>query len=599
MSSATQVMPFERLHAPEIHELNELFEGYTFKSLLAIGGMGAVYLAIQDCLERPVAVKILPRRYSRDAMFFDEFSNEAKLIARLNHHNLVAIYDFGVKGELPFLVMEYANGQPMDKLIQVELIPYDRAAKILLGLLEGVKHAHKRGIVHRDIKPANIILTIEGDVKLVDFGIAKQCGYIPYEEGDIVMGTAGFAAPEVTLSPDHIDIRSDIYAAGATLCQMITGFTPDDLTEKAMEKRHLLGPLYPVVYKSIRSDANLRYQTVLEFEEALKEALKPLEKQDMDQTQLLKMEVGQTGQTVDLFKNSPKESSEQRRLLLHQQTATAIDQKPVILGGRYTLTDCIRQGSRTMVYLAKDLEMERAVKIRLFFKSDVTIWGEQFLELLAKLLQIEHPNIAKVFDGGLYDAGAFLVYSWDYGQYEDNLLDLGNSYEAYYTLAYQILDALEVASHYGFYHHALNTLSVIRDDQDQGSDYMLMDVGVSEILQLIHDDKSTPPGVRHEWAAPEQFENNLQGEKSTVYGFSQLLLSVILKGHPLAEMSLEGIKKIYQEGFKWRVRDYKDDLPDAFCDWLDKLSEPALEDRFISIRAARKGMPEIPEAIRV
>lgn len=587
-------MPFERSHAPHLDELNELFKDrYTFKTLIAIGGMGAVYLAKQNCLDRSVAVKILPRRYSRDSSFLDEFSQEAKIIARLNHHNLVAVYDFGVEGEFPFLVMEYAHGQAIDKLLSTDLIPYDRAAKLILGLCAGVKHAHKRGVVHRDIKPSNIILTSDGEIKLVDFGIAKKCGYIPYQEGDIIFGTEGFAAPEITNSPHLIDIRSDIYATGATLCQMITGFTPDKLIQQS-EKKKLLGPLYPIVYKAIRTSPEKRYQNMQEFENALQLALKEDDHKKKHLTKTIQFKDSDANKQQSLFKQAGLSSSKERRKWLHERTLNPDAPTPVVLGGRYTLSKCLQQKSRTMVYLAKDALLERQVKVRLFFKSDFEQVASHFFEIFARLSRIEHSNIPKVLDGGLHDAGAFIVYDWGSKNLETNLLKMGDTTESYQHFAAQMLDALEVASHYGFYNHTLSPQSVVQDNKSlSNAHYILTDVGVSEILSLLHTNNTVLKCVCYEWAAPEQYQLNPQGEQTTLYLFSQMLITMILQGHPLAKMKPEEIKKEHQDGFRANVRNYEVNLSSSFCQWLDKLTEPDITQRFTSIRHARKSLQQL------
>ena len=599
MDKEASVMPFERAHAPEISELNQLFDNYDFKSLIAVGGMGAVYLAEQKSLERSVAVKILPRRYSRNKTFYDAFTNEAKTVAKLNHQNLVAIYDFGLKGEFPFLVMEYAFGQSLEVFIENELIGYKQAAQLILSLCSGVKHAHMRNVVHRDIKPANVILTSEGESKLVDFGIAKQCGYIPFKQGDAIFGTKGFAAPEMTHSPHLIEARSDIYAIGATLCQLVTGYTPDNLIQFGIEKRRLLGPLYPVVFKAIRTAPENRYQNIEALELAIREALESeytpvLEKQQV--SLVIQDEMGQK----PLYGDEPQtQSVEQQKELLLSGT-TQSEQNDIYLGGRYKLVECLRQGSRSMVYRAEDQHMQRAVKIRLFFNEDQVAWSADFYRILGDLSRVEHPNIPKVLDGGMYDAGAFVVYGWEHGERIQDWLGKDLDYNSYYSLALQVLDALEVASHYGFHHSALNTFSILREERSfMSGRYLLMDVGVSEILDLIHEETSFLHGVRNEWAAPEQFKGAAEGERSTLYAFSQLLITLVIKGHPLVEKSVEEIAEMHRDGFRINMLEYRDDLPKAFIEWLHRLSEPNLEKRFQSLREARKALPPKPRSARI
>lgn len=593
--SEYEQMPFERKHAPKVKELNSLTQQYAFKALISVGGMGAVYLAKQVSLDRDVAIKVLPSRYSKDKVFLEEFKNEAQIIAKLNHHNLVSIHDFGLMGHFPYLVMEYACGPSLEKFIESELIIYRKAAHIILDLCTGIKHAHQREVVHRDIKPANIILTTDGDVKLVDFGIARKRGYIPHQMGDKVMGTAGFAAPEVTESPEHIDRRSDVYAIGATICRLVTGHTPDTLIRDAIERRYLLGPLYPIVFQCIRTDPEMRYQSVEDLEAAIRSALDAEKLTASGRVLEASLIKEGDGETEAVFTEDSRASSfEEKKAILSSSVESATSTE-VILAERYKLVSCLAEGSRMTVYKAEDLLMSRDVNVRLFFRNRERKWANDFMTLLGNLSCVEHPNIPKIFDGGLHKVGAFLLYGSLNGDNISKWVEEGISAKQTCNMASQILDALEVSSHYGFNHYTFNSFSIIREDRGLlPSRYLLTDVGVTEVLNLIHDDTSNSgnvPGVCNEWCAPELFFDVPAGEKTTIYIFGQLLISILSGGHPWVGMSIFDIMKKHEAGERIDLSGLKDQLSDEFIDWLSRMSEPKVEDRFASIREARLAIP--------
>lgn len=185
--------------------------------------MGAVYLAKQISLDREVAVKILPRELSADPEFRASFQTEARAMARLNHPNLISIYDSGDVDGMLFIAMEYVPGKSLYHSAWNKKIDPVEASRIIIGICEGLSHAHENGIIHRDIKPANILLTPKAEPKIGDFGLAQAVGV--KHEG-IVMGTPGYAAPEVISQPDKADRRSDIFAVGVMLHELLTGQKP-------------------------------------------------------------------------------------------------------------------------------------------------------------------------------------------------------------------------------------------------------------------------------------------------------------------------------------------------------------------------------------
>jgi eukaryotic-like serine/threonine-protein kinase len=204
-----------------------LGERYQLGQMIGTGGMADVYLAQDTRLSREVAVKLLRSDLAKDQTFVARFRKEALAAAGLNHPGIVAVYDSGEE-PAPYIVMELVSGHTLRELIHGgERLPLERALQIGIGVLEALEYSHQRGIVHRDIKPANIMITNQGDVKVMDFGIARamdDLGATLTSTWNIV-GTAQYLSPEQALG-DVAGAQSDIYSVGCLLFELITGRPP-------------------------------------------------------------------------------------------------------------------------------------------------------------------------------------------------------------------------------------------------------------------------------------------------------------------------------------------------------------------------------------
>jgi serine/threonine protein kinase len=193
---------------------------------IATGGMAIIYKAVQNSLNRPVAIKELKPEFAGDAQLVARFIRESNLLAKLQHENIVQIYDFIHEGDTFWMVMEYVEGIDLANLIeQVHHIPPDVGALIGLSVCSALEYAHYRGIIHRDIKPANILISHKGEVKLMDFGIARDETLGDFTRPGISMGTPTYMSPEQVLGL-KLDSRSDMFSFGIVLYQMLTGFKP-------------------------------------------------------------------------------------------------------------------------------------------------------------------------------------------------------------------------------------------------------------------------------------------------------------------------------------------------------------------------------------
>ena len=192
---------------PSLEELAALLPAYDFEILIARGGMGAVYRAKQKSLGRDVAIKVLPREMGRDPRYRESFETEARAMARLNHPNLISVYDSGAVDEMPYIVMEYVPGKSLYHSSYGKQVDPEQAVELIQGVCAGLGHAHENGIIHRDIKPANVLLTTKAEPKIGDFGLARP---VDDKGVGLVMGTPGYTAPELIHHPQASDRRSDL-----------------------------------------------------------------------------------------------------------------------------------------------------------------------------------------------------------------------------------------------------------------------------------------------------------------------------------------------------------------------------------------------------
>ena len=274
---------------------------YHIMAAIGAGGMGEVYRATDTKLGRDVALKVLPAEMAHDPQRLMRFQREARAVAALNHPHIVTIFSVEQADGIHFLTMEYVEGQPLDRLIPEVGLPVERIVEFGMALAEALTAAHEKGIVHRDLKPANVMVTNDGRVKVLDFGLAKETR--PIRSGDatqtrtaqteagVVMGTPSYMSPE-QVAGEVVDSRTDIFSLGIVLYEMATGQrpfkgrssaelvsailrdTPRDISDVRAD---LPGDLARVVRRCLEKDPQCRVQTARDVYNDLRElARQPL-----------------------------------------------------------------------------------------------------------------------------------------------------------------------------------------------------------------------------------------------------------------------------------------------------------------------------------
>jgi serine/threonine-protein kinase len=199
---------------------------YRVEVMIATGGMSAVYRGLDLRLDRPVALKVMDTRYAGDNQFLTRFQREARAVARLKDPGLVAVYDQGIDGQHPFLVMELIEGGTLRELLRERgPMPPHAVAAVLRPVLGGLAVAHRAGLVHRDIKPENVLISDDGEVKIADFGLVRAVAEAKITSTSVILGTAAYLSPE-QVSTGDAGPRSDVYSVGILAYELLTGVTP-------------------------------------------------------------------------------------------------------------------------------------------------------------------------------------------------------------------------------------------------------------------------------------------------------------------------------------------------------------------------------------
>ncbi len=265
-----------------------LSDRYRLEAKLGSGGMSTVYLARDEVLDRPVAVKLMHREMTEQPEQLERFNQEARAVAKLSNPNVVAVIDAGEDGGRPYIVLEYVQGETLKQRIsRVGALDATEALAYGLEVAQGLAVAHEREMVHRDVKPQNVLIDSTGRAKLTDFGISRQLKDEGVTATGRVIGTTDYVAPEQAMGKE-VDPRSDIYSLGIVLYEMFTGDVPfqadnqigvamkhvnEQIPDVQAARPDISAASARVVDRSTAKNADDRYQTIEEMAEDLQAAL--------------------------------------------------------------------------------------------------------------------------------------------------------------------------------------------------------------------------------------------------------------------------------------------------------------------------------------
>ncbi|MEJ2543455.1 MAG: serine/threonine protein kinase [Calditrichaceae bacterium] len=271
--------------------IGKVLDNYRILQNIGRGGMGFVFKALNIKLNKIVAIKMIAPGLAMNDSFMSRFESEAKTLAKLENPNIVGIHDLRIDSVYAYIVMEYVEGVTLGRLIKERgAIPWRQALKLFNQMLNAIEHAHKEGIIHRDIKPNNVLINRQGVVKITDFGLAKNQAEFGITQSVTTGGTLFYMSPEQVKGLAYTDERSDIYALGFTLYEMLTGATPFstdhtdfDIREAIIKTKfpppHQINQKIPaklgrIVDQALSKKPEDRFQNVTEFKTAIEAFIK-------------------------------------------------------------------------------------------------------------------------------------------------------------------------------------------------------------------------------------------------------------------------------------------------------------------------------------
>jgi serine/threonine protein kinase len=313
---------------PTVEELAAMLPHYEIHFLIASGGMGAVYKGCQKDLDRLVAIKILPPEAGNDTESLNRFRSEARAMAKLNHPNIVSIYDFGAVQGQCYFVMEFVEGRNVHELITENMLPSELSLNLLGQVCDALGYAHSKGIIHGDIKPSNIVVDGDGTVKLLDFGLARL---MEQEQSDmeaewVPMGTPEYAAPELYERGTVADPRTDIYALGVVFYEMLMRTVPQGTFALPSSSLGIDGRVDDIIVRCLRPEPANRFQSAQEVKQLLEDIRtgKPIVPVAPDAT-------GQRSRQVTIVRPSARRGQTTPSNARGKATATAVG-KPTAMG---------------------------------------------------------------------------------------------------------------------------------------------------------------------------------------------------------------------------------------------------------------------------
>ncbi|MFZ2961503.1 MAG: protein kinase [Candidatus Ozemobacteraceae bacterium] len=366
---------------------------YKIVSSIGVGGMGQVFRAIDINLGRDVALKFLSLEAAKEEELVTRFLNEGRVLATIHHRAVIAIFASDVDEilKVPFLVMELVDGQSLEQYKETLRADPPHLLRMVIELLDGIHACHQKNIIHRDIKPANVLVNREGQLKILDFGIAKTAKKVT--RVGVAMGTPHYMSPEQCMGKDEITAASDVYSIGIMFWELLTGKVPFDVESDADDPalaialKHLSAPPPFDVLKTVPH--------ALAFQEILKGMLakKAQDRPTIPQTvEFVKRELAKlTAPKLPSASNSSSPAA--------SAAITATQTSTDMIGDIYKIEREIGSGGMGQVFLALDTSLNRPVAVKVLndeaSKDEGTV--ERFIKEGQLLATLGHPNVLNIF----------------------------------------------------------------------------------------------------------------------------------------------------------------------------------------------------------
>jgi eukaryotic-like serine/threonine-protein kinase len=360
--------------------IGQYIQNYKIIAHLGQGGMGTVYRAMDTVLGREVALKMLHTQLTNQPQFLERFKKEARILAQLLHPNIAVIYNFIEQDNNHYMVMEYVEGENFDSLLRRNtVLSYNMVVPLFIQALEGLQHAHKKGIYHRDIKPSNLNLTPDGTVKLMDFGIAKIANEQRLTQVNRIVGTVEYMAPELIQGKDA-SVACDIYAIGVTMYEMLSGKLPfegntdynlmQDILKKQPASIETMNASVPkalsnIVMKALEKKPEDRFPDARSFQQALMNAYPQLKEIDLNSFRQPAKNVRET-QYVQL----PAQAGNDLKptMMMTNNAETSVDQQA---GFRGLLQNMMSKQARPLLLTVVSLMAMAIITMIIFSKRPV------------------------------------------------------------------------------------------------------------------------------------------------------------------------------------------------------------------------------------
>lgn len=406
---------------------------YKIEKTLGTGGMGTVYLATHSQIGRQAAIKGLKPHLAKDSDIRARFKNEAALMAKLHHPNIVDLYDYVELGDSLFLIMEYVQGVTLERYVYEisGLLTESQAKRIFSKILDAFAYAHQRGVVHRDIKPANIMITQTGDIKIMDFGIAKMTDQREKHltQAGVRLGTIYYMSPEQIRASWNIDARSDIFSLGITLFEILTGKLPysEELGEYDLSQKIVNDPLprlreflpeasehmQKIIDKATAKNPEDRFQNAEQFKKALHGATL------LGEAETEEEHIHQVVWNISKEKlGNPPTEKQAIPLANGKHNVDYATQNPSTTDVPETATTSTLKGSKEELLLQNYFGIVSNRRVQYFRNKDLFEKGKKERLYLSQVIDVEYNSRREIISGavflliaaGIFTLGYFITY---------------------------------------------------------------------------------------------------------------------------------------------------------------------------------------------